>query len=107
LTLVWATRVLSKLSPRSLLSGETTPARGLADTQPGWSRWLVPVGVVGALALAIMARFLPSHEAQAGSFFGSGALLLMACLAGVWNGLKRSNRASSPQPTLGRLGMRN
>ncbi len=107
LTLFWATRVLSKLSPRSLLSGETTQTPGRADARPGWSRWLIPAGVVGALALALTAKFLPSQEAQAGSFFGSGALLLTACLAGVWNGLNWSSKASSPQPTLGRLGMRN
>ena len=107
LTLWWATRVLSKLTPRSLLSGETMQTQGLAEAKPGWSRWLIPAGVIGALGLAIGARYLPSHDAQAGSFFGSGALLLTACLAGVWNGLKWSNRASSPQPSLLRLGIRN
>jgi putative ABC transport system permease protein len=107
LTLYWATRVLGKLSPRSLLSGATTMTTGLADVKPLWSRWLIPAGVAGALALAIGARFLPSQEAQGASFFGSGILLLTACLAGVWNALKRSNRASSPQPSLARLGVRN
>jgi ABC-type antimicrobial peptide transport system permease subunit len=107
LTLFFATRGLAKLSPRSLLSGQTGQTMGLADATPGWSRWLVPVGVIGALALVGAARFLPSGEAQAGCFFGSGALLLTACLAGVWNALKRGNRASSPQPTLSKLGLRN
>jgi ABC-type antimicrobial peptide transport system permease subunit len=104
-TLFWATRVLGNLSPRSLLSGET--AAGPAEAAVGWSRFLIPVGVIGAIVLAFVARRLPSQEAQAGSFFGSGALLLMASLAGVWNGLKWLNRASSPQPTLTRLGFRN
>lgn len=107
LTLFLATRYMSKRSPRSLLSGETTQTVGLAETRPGWSWSLMPIGAIGALALSITARFLPSHEAQAGSFFGGGALLLTACLAAVWHGLKRSKRASSPQPTLGRLGLRN
>ncbi len=106
-TLYLATRFLSKRSPRSLLSGETAPSVGLADSKPGWSRWLVPTGVLGAIALAIAGQFISSHEAQAGTFLGSGALLLTACLAAVWNGLKLSNRASSPQPTLSRLGLRN
>ncbi len=106
-TLWWAMRYLNKLTPRALLQGETAQPAGPADDKPGWSRWLIPIGVVGAIALAVMARFLPSHEAQAGCFFGGGALFLTACLAGVWNGLKRSNRASSPQPTLTRLGLRN
>ena len=107
LTLVWATRVLGKLSPRSLLSGETMQTMGAADAKPGWSRWLVPGGMIGAVLLAFVARRMPSQEAQAGSFFGSGGLLLTACLAGVWNGLKWTNRASSPQPSLTLLGMRN
>ena len=104
-TLWWATRVLGKLSPRALLSGET--AQAATDARFGWSRWLIPGGTVGALLLALLARFLPSQEAQAGCFFGSGALLLIACLAGVRNGFKWLNRASSPQPSLLRLGIRN
>ncbi len=107
LTLFLATRGLAKLSPRSLLSGETSQTMGLADATPGWSRWLIPIAAAGALALVIGARFLPSGEAQAGCFFGSGALLLTACLIGVWNGLKWSNRASSPQPSVSKLGLRN
>lgn len=106
-TLWWATRVLGDLPPRSLLSGETTQASGLDDSELGWSRWLVPIGLVGAMALAISARFVASTEGQAGCFFGGGALLLMACLAGAWNGLKLLGQASSPQPTLTGLGMRN
>jgi putative ABC transport system permease protein len=104
-TLWWATRVLGKLSPRSLLSGET--AQAPSDTAFGWSRWLNPVGVIGAVALAMIAPSQSSQEAQAGCFFGGGALLLTACLAGVWNGFKWMNRASSPQPSLLRLGIRN
>jgi ABC-type lipoprotein release transport system permease subunit len=107
LTLFWATRVLGKASPRSLLYGELAQTGGLADAAPGWSRWLIPAGVIGALALAIIGRFLPSQEAQAGSFFGSGALLLIASLASLWYWFKWSNRSSSPQPSLSRLGMRN
>jgi putative ABC transport system permease protein len=107
LTLYWATRVLGNLTPRSLLSGETTQTQGVSDARLGWSRWLIPVGVLGAIALAAIAKFLPSHEAQAGSFFGSGALMLTACLAAVWNGLKWFNRGSSPQPRLWRLALRN
>ncbi|MBI3821364.1 MAG: ABC transporter permease [Planctomycetes bacterium] len=106
-TLYWATRVLGKLTPRSLLSGQTTQAPGLADNRLGWSVWLIPAGVIGALGLAIAGPFVPASEAQAGCFFGSGALLLTACVAGVWSGLKWSSRASSPQPTLTRLGIRN
>ncbi|MBI1830588.1 MAG: FtsX-like permease family protein [Planctomycetes bacterium] len=107
LTLWWATRALGQLSPRSLLSGETTQSAGPVESELGWSRWLVPIGVVGAVGLAITARFMPSTEAQAGCFFGGGALLLTACLAGAWNGLKLLGKASSPQPTLTGLGIRN
>lgn len=105
-TLWWATRVMSKMTPRSLLSGETTESISRASGT-GWSWWLIPVGIVSAIALAASAPRMPSHEAQAGSFLTSGALLLTAALAAVWHAFKRLNRDSSPQPSLGRLGFRN
>jgi len=107
LTLYWATRMLGQLTPRALLSGETTQSHRYNEGRLGWSRWLIPIGLVGAIALAASAKFLPSHEAQAGSFFGGGALLLTACLALVWNGLKWSNRMKSLRPSLWRLALRN
>jgi hypothetical protein len=47
------------------------------------------------------------HEARAGSFFSSGALLLTAALAAARAGLRRLERDHAPQPTLTALGVRN
>lgn len=106
-TLYFATRGLAKLSPRSLLSGQTSASVGLGETKPGWSRWLIPAGVIGALGLVMAGAAAPAGMAQAGYFFGSGALLLTAALAGVWIGLRSTGHASSPQPSLTSLGIRN
>jgi ABC-type antimicrobial peptide transport system permease subunit len=92
LTILWAVRVLSRVSPRSLLAGETT---GSSVVEYGvgrrtWSRWLALGGAVGALSLMVTGRFIHDHESQAMTFFGSGALLLTASLAGVWAWMRSS-----------------
>src|SRR5262249_38829853 len=55
------------------------------------------------------APFVPGHEAQAMTFFGSGACLLTAGLAGVWMWMRRPAHrmvATGPE-ALTRLGVRN
>jgi putative ABC transport system permease protein len=86
LTLAWATRVLSKLAPRSLLAGETSSAAGErhAGTR---SRWVLLGALVGAAGCLVAGVFATGHEAKAGSFFGAGALLLAAALTFVWRRL--------------------
>jgi ABC-type antimicrobial peptide transport system permease subunit len=92
LTITWAVRVLGRVSPKSLLAGETTtgPAPGRAERRMRWSLWLAGAAGVCALALAVTGRQTQDHEAQAMSFFGSGALWLTACLAAVWALMRRS-----------------
>jgi putative ABC transport system permease protein len=106
LTIWWASRALGKLAPRALLAGETAPSLP-GRSGRSWSRWLVPLALVGALSLVGVGAVATDHEARAGSFFGSGALLLTAALAAVWNGLRRLGQATSPQPTVTALGIRN
>jgi ABC-type lipoprotein release transport system permease subunit len=107
LTILWATRVLSGRSPRSLLAGETTPEGAGERRGRPWSVWVLGVAAAGAAACLVAGFFVQDQEAKAGSFFGSGALLLTACLAGVWIWLKRTGRQSTPQPSLTALGLRN
>jgi putative ABC transport system permease protein len=85
LTIWWVVFVMSRLPGKVLLSGQTTTERepGL-PARPGISRWIVVLGVVGALVLLVCSAFIADHEMQAFSFFSSGSLLLTACLAGVW-----------------------
>src|SRR5260370_1190247 len=54
LTLIWATRVLGKLSPRALLAGETTPC-GYAVERRGcpWSWWIAAIAVLRAAASVV------------------------------------------------------
>jgi putative ABC transport system permease protein len=107
-TMWWANRVLSKLQPRALLMGEST---GNAETQAAGagaiSRWTMLVAAVGAVACLAAGMFVQGSEAKAGSFFGSGFLLLTAFLALAWRRLKATGTRSEPQPSLSRLGMRN
>jgi putative ABC transport system permease protein len=108
LTLVWATRVLGMLAPRALLAGETTPAGNAASGRGWpWSLGIAGLALLGAAACVIAGMFAKGQEAKAGSFFGSGALLLTACLAGVWIWLRYTGRQCSPRPSLTALGVRN
>jgi ABC-type lipoprotein release transport system permease subunit len=112
LTIYWAVRVLGRVAPRALLAGETSTAplaKGTTDKRP-WSAWVSPsTGIVGLLCLALGA-FLPGGEEQAMTFFSSGALLLIACLTGVWIWMKsphHSQVSGYGTSALARLGVRN
>jgi ABC-type lipoprotein release transport system permease subunit len=112
LTIVWATRVLGRVSPRALLLGETTVAEGpdRAARRPRWSRWITLGSAAGALGCLAAGFFVSDHEAQAMSFFGSGALLLTAFLGGLWLWMHRSRERALTGPSsfaLTRLGIRN
>lgn len=107
LTIYFGMRGLKKLSVRGLLQGSTT------DTQITFgkrSRWAMFAGIacaVGAVGLSFLAAGL-GGEAQAGAFFGSGALVLTACLLLLWHVLRNGagfGRAGSF--TLGQLAMSN
>ncbi len=106
LTIYWATRVLAKLTPRALLAGQTTTSSNLARKSL-WGPAILVLASAGAAACILAGMFVEGHEAQAGSFFGSGACLLAAGLAALLLWLKRIGGHSSPQPRLGALGMRN
>jgi ABC-type antimicrobial peptide transport system permease subunit len=111
-TIFWAVRVLGRVSPKALLAGETTasPLPSRTGARPRWSLWLAGLAAVGALALVILGRFVDDHETQAVSFFGSGALWLTACLAGVWawmRGRRYGRVTGHGSPALARLGVRN
>jgi ABC-type antimicrobial peptide transport system permease subunit len=108
LAILWAIRILKRLSPSSLLNGQTTPppdpSKPLSENR--WSRRIVVVSLVSAVGLAVMAPTMPPGEAQAGTFFGSGAMLLTCGLALLWSWMKRE-RTSSLHTSLVTFGSRN
>lgn len=108
LTILWATRVLGKRSAVSLLAGDTDGA-GFAGRRAGCgcSLAVAALAVIGAAGSVVADYFVQNPEAKAGSFFSSGALLLIACLAGVWIWLRRTGRQSATRPSLTALGVRN
>jgi ABC-type antimicrobial peptide transport system permease subunit len=112
LAILWALRSLNKVAPANLLKGDTTPvnqaARGLARSP--WPIRIAGVALFCAIALGISAPFMPPGEPQAGTFFGSGALLLTAGLSLLWAWLKKSHHAlvaGHGAGALAKLGARN
>jgi ABC-type lipoprotein release transport system permease subunit len=96
-TIWWVVRGMAKVPPRLLIAGKTkdeTDPTSLSRGPGSW-QWYVTVGcIVLGLALLGVAFYVPGHEAQAGTFFGSGALFLTASmfLVSLWL------RATSPAP---------
>ncbi len=107
LTIYWAMRVLNRLSPRALLAGQTTAEVVSAKSNRRRTIVILTVSLLGAAGCVLAGTFVEGHEAQAGSFFGSGAFLLTAGLSMLWLWLKHSGKQSTPQPTLAALGVRN
>jgi ABC-type antimicrobial peptide transport system permease subunit len=110
LTILWAVRVLGRVAPPALLAGQaTTPEAATAAPSP-WSWRIAGLAFLGAIALQAVAGRIGDHEAQAGVFFGSGSLLLTACLAAVWGWMKSTRHrtvAGGGWAGVGRLGIRN
>ncbi len=106
LTIVWATRALAQVSPRGLLAGESsdTPPDALRKP-PVWRLVSAAVAVIGAVVCIVVAPSVRDHETQAGLFFTSGFLLLVAGLIGVWWLLRRD--IDEPRRSLAALGMSN
>jgi ABC-type lipoprotein release transport system permease subunit len=112
LTILWAVRVLGRMSPVSLLGGETTASIPSGESCPRarWSGWIAAVAAVGALALMIAGRYVHDAAEQAETFLGSGALGLVAFLAVFWTWMRTTRHRSGVRPGLAavaRLGVRN
>lgn len=108
LTIVWATRILGKMTPKSLLAGETTAIlHALKSTSRRWSQAALIASLIGAAGCLIAGSIATGHVIKSVSFFGAGALLLTAALTFVWRRLQFHCVPSDPQPSLARLGARN
>ncbi len=93
ITIAWSLRKLTRLAPRQLLAGDTSDPHDLAQLALKPKRaWLPAVLILAAIAVGLAAMFAGLRdEAQAGAFFGSGALVLTALLTWL--------RAKLRQPT--------
>lgn len=111
LTIAWAVRALGKMTPRALIQGQTTDEMSQTPGgRPRKSLWVLGIGLVGAIACLIAGNFVQDHEARAGTFFGSGMLLLTAGLGGLsaWmRGSRHSTVSGRGSGAVARLGVRN
>lgn len=102
-------RRLLRWPPRQLLAGQTAER---TPTAPRRVHWPFTVAAGTAFAAAGLAAFGTQRTgiAQAGLFFGSGALVLIAALATIWSLLLRCDTAAAiaagPAPLV-RLAFRN
>ncbi|MCB1126663.1 MAG: FtsX-like permease family protein, partial [Verrucomicrobiae bacterium] len=116
LTLWWALRRQAARPARELLNEGNTAfdfEDGLRVSRSGhvrpkrrWSGVVTVLAFLGALGSAGSA-FFAGDNAAAGAFFGAGALLLIAGLAGATAGLQRLGRSDrASRLSLGALGLR-
>jgi len=94
LTVLATLRRLGKISIRRLLAGESLEDRFTAQSATTRGRWIAVALLVLAIGCAAITPWL-SGEAQAGAFVGSGALVLTAAIAWIWNWLKRPSPVSA------------
>lgn len=109
LAIWWAAWRMKGVPVRRLLANQSEESRSLASQARRWPLLLA----WGSLALALVvggAALRLSGEAQAGAFFGSGALVLTAGLMFVWRRLKSGTTGSVVSvggAPLARLAVRN
>jgi len=109
LAIVWALRQMRSASARQLLSGNTSDELQSAATCRGGSLWVAWGSIIGAAVLTVMASRL-SGEAQAGAFFGAGALILIALMCFVWRKFvlgSAGSLVSTGSGAIARLSVRN
>lgn len=115
----WAMRQMARMSPQSLLSGQTSSTESLADVarRRTRNRWLagLSLGSAGILLVAAVAGMIPTSEAFSGfswqvvAFFVVGLCLLTGSLAvfGMVLSPTESEVSRSKSLPLARLGIRN
>lgn len=109
LTMAAALRRLRQMSVRRLLTNQAGEAASLVRGRPRLSRWVLTLALLGAVALAALA-VRQSDLAQAGAFFGSGSMMLVAGLVAVWIRLRYGGEGAAPwrrRAVLLRLALRN
>jgi putative ABC transport system permease protein len=111
LTVAWAVVSLGRVAPSALLAGQM-PGEGekRGRRRRRWSWWIAGASLAGGLALLAGSGRVEDHQMQAMTFFGSGSLLLIACLAALAGWMRSSRYRTVEGHGLGsvaRLGIRN
>lgn len=104
-TTAWSLRKTVKLPVRQLLAGDFSDPTDKLPVSHNKRAWLPPVLVLAALSLAVFAKNLEG-EAQAGAFFGGGALVLTSLLMWLGQRLRQSDRTLPRSLSLARLAAR-
>ncbi|HEX3869069.1 MAG TPA: FtsX-like permease family protein, partial [Pirellulales bacterium] len=107
--IAWGLRQMRHVALRRLLAGEATEETSLVRRRTWVSLTIAFVAALMAVGISIAGWSL-SGEAQAGSFFGAGALTLTTALAFLWSRLRSAAMGgfvSSGPGVLLRLAMRN
>ena len=106
LTIAWSLRKLMRIPPRQLLTGDTRDANDLlalvSKPRKHWIPALLFILAIGVAAGALVAGL--RDEAQAGAFFGSGALVLTGLLLGLRGRLRQASYAAPSSLSLSGLG---
>lgn len=109
LAIAWAVRQMRGIEVRRLLAGQVSDAQSLAPRPARLARLAALVSLGLALVLGVAASRL-NGEAQAGAFFGSGALVLTSALAWIWSRLRAGDTrplVSAGGSAVARLAVRN
>ncbi len=111
LTIVLCVLLFGRVAPSALLAGQTTTERvGPVRRGGNWVLWLSVASALGAVILLVCVRWVNDDKMKASTFFGSGMLLLTACLGGMWVWMHRSRPGTVVGRgwwNVGRLGVRN
>lgn len=109
ITIAWSLRKLTRLAPRQLLAGDTSDPRDVAQLSLKTKRpWFPAVLIIAAVLLGMTAMFAGLRdEAQAGAFFGSGALVLIALLVWLRTKLRQPTFTVPSSLSLAGLAVRN
>lgn len=105
-TMAWSLRRFARLPARQLMAGDCEFA-GSTRAAATWSHTYLPLACIAlAVGLGVFAAKLEG-EAQAGAFFGGGALVLIGLLAAVRGKLRESVLRTPTSLTLAGLAVRN
>ncbi len=95
LTIYWCVFRTRRVPARQLLSGSVSSVDTTYAARSRWPQLVALALIVLSITMAFSATHL-SGEKQAGMFVGSGALILLALLLGIWNALRQGGRRLAP-----------